>query len=700
MDILSLIKEYETMCEQGLISREEFKQKRSQLLKNIDKDPSVQDNNTVVSVYKEYIGKLQNGSGVLIEKVELFKENDTGKVWAKVGFRSLNIRPVKAMMINIRAFDTWGNETTGISDYQLLDLRTSMNSVFGQDNKIYLPDDNTRRIDVAITKVYYEDGKRIDVDEEFVEVPKAILLEDYCKDSEIAEQYRKETSKKSIYVPQENEKIWCCSCGTVNPLTYSKCRLCNIDKKQIFDTLNISKLGLNVKREKTYIEAGRLASSGTILGYREAEKKYRSIIEYKDALPLAEQCLKKAEVAEKDKIIKDAKAQMRTNKIQAFKTAIRMLTPISDWKDAESLIKSCNESITQIEQKEKARKEAEERRKEEEKKRREEEKRRMEERLLKRKRMHELLFNVCCIGAAFFLIFLMGKNIWEEKIYPSKKYDKAVSLLEEKNYSLAFKEFENLDDYKDSREKCKEVYYREACDTKDPYKAYGIFSEINEYKDSRNKMKDLIPEINAAAKEGDSFFIGSYEQDNDLSNGNEYIEWTVLKKTDKEILLLSKYALDCLPYNFVDTDITWEKSTLREWLNTSFYEKAFSEEEKERIIMSSVTAETNPYYGFVPAGKNTKDKVFLLSTKESAALFTSNEDRKCLATPYAVERGAYILSNSVNNSDNTCCWWLRSPGKDTKKAAAVSAMGKCDNISQSIYQNDNAIRPAIRIKTA
>ena len=62
---------------------------------------------------------------------------------------------------------------------------------------------------------------------------------------------------------------------------------------------------------------------------------------------------------------------------------------------------------------------------------------------------------------------------------------------------------------------------------------------------------------------GDIVTFGSYEQDNNLSNGKEAIEWLVLDIQDGKALLLSKYGLETKEYNTGDYEITWERSTLR-----------------------------------------------------------------------------------------------------------------------------------------
>ena len=51
-------------------------------------------------------------------------------------------------------------------------------------------------------------------------------------------------------------------------------------------------------------------------------------------------------------------------------------------------------------------------------------------------------------------------------------------------------------------------------------------------------------------------------------------------------LIVSDYALQIMPYNENNEDVTWETCSLREWLNSSFYEKNFTEEEKASIVLS------------------------------------------------------------------------------------------------------------------
>lgn len=74
---------------------------------------------------------------------------------------------------------------------------------------------------------------------------------------------------------------------------------------------------------------------------------------------------------------------------------------------------------------------------------------------------------------------------------------------------------------------------------------------------------------------GDIVIFGSYEQDNSPANGNEPIEWLILDIQDGNALLVSRYVLDCQLYHTSLEDITWERSTLRTWLNGEFLNSVF-----------------------------------------------------------------------------------------------------------------------------
>ena len=70
--------------------------------------------------------------------------------------------------------------------------------------------------------------------------------------------------------------------------------------------------------------------------------------------------------------------------------------------------------------------------------------------------------------------------------------------------------------------------------------------------------------------------LGRYEQDGNDDNGLEEIEWVVLDIKGDELFVISRFALDCIPYNSSHGEARWENSYVRNWLNDSFYNQAFT----------------------------------------------------------------------------------------------------------------------------
>lgn len=212
----------------------------------------------------------------------------------------------------------------------------------------------------------------------------------------------------------------------------------------------------------------------------------------------------------------------------------------------------------------------------------------------------------------------------------------------------------------------------------------------------KQKLKKVIQYLESAAV-GDTILFGTYEQDNNTSNGKESIEWLVLAKVDNRVLIISQHALDSQPYNTEYVNITWEDCTLREWLNEDFFNAAFSNEEKAIIPMVTVSADKNLNYS-TDSDKATKDKVFLLSVAEVNKYFKNDEERICMLTPYAKANGARTSSDYIKDDVATCCWWwLRSPGNYLVDAACVSSAGGVISRGYSI-NNGHGVRPAMWIE--
>ena len=192
-------------------------------------------------------------------------------------------------------------------------------------------------------------------------------------------------------------------------------------------------------------------------------------------------------------------------------------------------------------------------------------------------------------------------------------------------------------------------------------------------------------------EKGDVLIFGSYEQDNELSNGSENIEWLVLERQENRLFLITECGIDCRQYDEDYAAVTWDSCSLRSWLNEEFLNAAFSEEEQLMIEQTAVPAEKNPDYGTSP-GSSTVDRIFLLSIQEAEKYFASDEERLCCPTAYASANGA-----KKNAETNCCWWWLRSPGFSEENAAIVDRSGAVTTMGDLVISAVSAVRPAMWI---
>ena len=136
----------------------------------------------------------------------------------------------------------------------------------------------------------------------------------------------------------------------------------------------------------------------------------------------------------------------------------------------------------------------------------------------------------------------------------------------------------------------------------------------------------------SSVKVGDRFSFGAYEQDNNSNNGKEQIVWRVLKVESDRALVISDQILDRQKYHTKSFSVTWETSSIREWLNDKFLQSAFTADERQQILTVTVPAQDHP----APQtdnlarlrGNDTRDQIFLLNAQEAEALFGSDEDRQ------------------------------------------------------------------------
>lgn len=225
-----------------------------------------------------------------------------------------------------------------------------------------------------------------------------------------------------------------------------------------------------------------------------------------------------------------------------------------------------------------------------------------EETKISRKRRKRIL-----IPSISILIIISSIIITKQVIIPMANYNNAEKLLVSGQYDKAVEAFQNLGDFKDSKNKVAEAFVAKG----DYISAVNLYEELGE----QEKIKQYIPfaidqqvseskEIAKQTRIGNTLIIGDYNA-------------VVLDKESNRILvmLISYNGSDSSRnFNTVHQRIydynssNWESSSIRAFLNGVFLDE-FSESINRMILETDLPNVTR-------SGKNlgaTKDKVFLLS---------------------------------------------------------------------------------------
>lgn len=213
--------------------------------------------------------------------------------------------------------------------------------------------------------------------------------------------------------------------------------------------------------------------------------------------------------------------------------------------------------------------------------------------------------------------------------------------------------------------------------------------------------------VNFGTVEFDAYYGGTY---------SEAPDWKVLKIEGSNALVITEDAIEMRPY-FEDygelaseadrqaaesgienldefnraIGATWERSSLRRWLNTEFY-SGLSAELAKHVVSAHVVTGDNPAFGTY-GGADTEDMVFLLSIEEASEYFAADADRKASLslgseTNAAVkDRYGFDVRSELGSG---CRWWLRSPGSYPSTGAYVDSSGGTD-YNPSASGNDGSV---------
>lgn len=481
--------------------------------------------------------------------------------------------------------------------------------------------------------------------------------------------------------------------------------------------------------------------------YKKAAEIFRTIPGWKDSDTLVKECLKNAENTYKDAIYVRASNAMKLAKTEDdYKKVAEILKTISGWKDSDECIEICQRKIKEIAAEE------ETHRLEKERKvtaivsalkagRVAKKEPTLNEIITKAKTKVEYLERILkvfdstqaqinALQSELDQANLQEKQLTDQRLRLSifdfkekKRIDKVIAVVLAKKGDLVAqisKQQDTIGRYAtvtdvecDLIEARKSLIDLESTPTNLEYK-FSFEKALSIYQNSPDIAADVNNVFPAAR-----FILAIHGETNTIKFGRyvhkknglpEPIEWQVLAREDGQMLVVSKYVLDSKKYNSSARDTTWEKCSLRKWLNNDFLSKAFNSEEQKLIKNSTVIADRNPKNNKL-LGNNTTDKLFLLSITEAKKYYSSDEMRKCAPTEYAISKGADTINGHIIDGKKSCWWWLRSPGSLSDRAALVGSNGSINLFGinvfnfdteeifrvRKIFNGSGAVRPAMWI---
>ena len=390
--------------------------------------------------------------------------------------------------------------------------------------------------------------------------------------------------------------------------------------------------------------------------YAEAADELARIPGYKDADERRLACEQKKTAAHLDRIYEEALKAAGNLNVRSQEKAIRLFEKIPGYRDADEQVRQARRAIEEIVVRERTDRQEAIRMAEYEKNVTQKRKRRLKRGLL--------------IGLASVLVCLLGVFLYRSVVAPALTYHTAARMIEAQEKDEAYRLLHGLG-----------------------------------FLDSGDLVCEIVRDRLSRAEIGSTVQLGFYPQSAKASKEKEIIDWIVLDRDGSRLLLISRYALDCLPYESADelqTFASWETCLLRRWLNETFLNEAFDQGEA-RLLVGPDPDEAAQGRGFLGAAV---DRVSLLSVSEADRYFPTNEERQCLPTRYAISRGAY--QSSIGR---TCFWWLRStaehmdqtlegePAENITRAVLVGSTGRIVEIGHYMSNRQYAVRPVIWVDT-
>ena len=212
----------------------------------------------------------------------------------------------------------------------------------------------------------------------------------------------------------------------------------------------------------------------------------------------------------------------------------------------------------------------------------------------------------------------------------------------------------------------------------------------------------------------------SYQDDNGFIKDNIYwfkyepLTWKILSLDDEYALLMSEYIVDAQAFNTSIQSLenkyfpnNYKESSIRKWLNNTFYNLAF--DERETSILQETLVDNGPSSSIIDSNEylceNTNDFVWLLSNADtvntsygfSDSYTMYDEARRIKPTDYSKCQGVYVDPKD-DEYPGCATWWLRSPDWYLDDCAFLINTGGYGQGRIPVNYTHGGVVPIVKIK--
>ena len=206
---------------------------------------------------------------VLLKKHAITYDNIDDKVLLQLMLKNISEKIITALYISVKCYGADSEEYSALDEFVYLDLHVNKQDECGDQVPVYLPDKNTRKVEIKCKKIIFSDGTKWENSNNnfYKNELKTEKLENHLT----KEQYsflidtinNDIKSKKIIYFPSQVNDLVICPCGAI----YKKNQPCPICEKTIDWWKN--------KVDKQYLNKQIKEKKDTIRRNAEIEKKLK-----------------------------------------------------------------------------------------------------------------------------------------------------------------------------------------------------------------------------------------------------------------------------------------------------------------------------------------------------------------------------------------------------------------------------------------